>query len=72
MVIVRIIAAHAGRSPKMSGGEKKVHKYPPTMMPMGRAPTMQANNLFFLSNRMILAATRFATGPNTTSTGPRK
>jgi len=72
MVMLTIIAAHTGRNPKMSGGGKKTHKYPPTMMPIGRAPTMHASNRLLLSNRMILAAMRFATGPNTTSTGPRK
>ncbi len=72
MVMLTIIAAQAGRTPRISGGGKKVHKYPPTIMPMGRAQTIHASNLLFLSNRIMLAAMRFAMGPNTTSTGPRK
>jgi len=71
MVMLVIMAAHDGRlNPKMSGGGKKSHKYPPTMMPMGKAPVTQANNWRFLSRSIIAAAMKFAAGPKKTSVGP--
>jgi len=72
MVMLTIIAVHTGRNPRISGGGKKVHKYPPTMTPTGKEATIQASNRLLLSNRITVAEIRFATGPNTTSIGPRK
>ena len=74
MVMLVIMAIHTGRNPRTAGGERngKVHKYPPTITPIGRAPTIHASKRLFLSNKIRLAAIKFAIGPNTTSVGPRK
>lgn len=74
MVMLVIMAAHTGRNPRTAGGKinGKIHKYPPTITPIGKAPTMHASKRLFLSNRIRLAAIKFAIGPNTTSIGPRK
>jgi hypothetical protein len=74
MVMLTIIAAHTGRNPRTAGAERnvKVHRYPPTITPTGKEPVIHASNRLLLSNRITLAEIKFATGPNTTSIGPRK
>jgi len=72
MVMLAIIAAQVGKTPKISGGGKNSHKYPPTMNPMGRAPTAQASSRCFLRSKMRQAAIRLATGPRITSGVPTK
>ncbi len=72
IVMLPIIAAQTGKTPKMSGGGKKSHRYPPTMTPIGRAPAAQARSLCFLSNKMRQAAMRLAMGPRITSGAPMK
>jgi len=70
MVMLAIIAAGAGRNPRISGGEKNVQRYPPTIMPTGKVPTTHASKRRFLSMKMALAAIRLARGPKMTSKGP--
>jgi len=70
MVILIIIDAHAGRNPRISGGKKKTQRYPPTITPTGRAPTMHASKRRLLSMKIMLVAIRLARGPKITSKGP--
>jgi len=72
MVILAIIPNHTGRNAKVSGTSKNHHKYPPTMKPMGKAPITQANKGRLQSKSTKPAATKFANGPITISTGPKK
>ena len=64
------IAIHGGKNASSVGAGKNTHRYPPTMIPIGKAPRMQANNLFFLNDITRLAAIKFARDPKTMSIGP--
>ena len=67
-VMLNIIAIQGGKTyPKKSDCGKNIHKYPPTMTPIVKAPKTQPSSLRFPSSRITLAATRFASGPNMTS-----
>ena len=72
IVILAIIAAGTGKKLRISGGGKNSQRYPPTMIPIGRAPTKHASNRRFLSKRIKLAAMKLAIGPKATSNGLRK
>lgn len=68
IVMLMTMATHAGNpSPKISGGGKKTHKYPPTTRPNGKEPKTHAARACLLNRYMTSAETRFAIGPKNTS-----
>ena len=71
IVKLMIMAAQDGRKLRLSGGGKNSQRYPPTIRPIGNAPTMHANSRCLLSIRMIVAAIKLATGPAIMSMAPK-
>ena len=72
IVMLTIIPNHTGINAKMSDTSKNHHRYPPTIKPIGKAPTTQANKRRLRSKNTKPAAIKFAKGPIMISTGPKK